>query len=271
MTAYLLTWNPKKSKWCELKKDISRFRAGGAIKLQWSCGNTKRIAKGDRLYLLRQGVEPRGVMASGIALGAPTEDRSWDSAEKTARYVPVALDALLDPAADGVLPLSELRDGPLGGVNWRTQVSGIVINDAAAEILNKRWRKFVAMVTHAPLPLPEEVSAQTEYYEGAVNRITVNAYERDKAARQACIDYHGLQCAACDFDFEAVYGERGAGFIHVHHQVPLSEVNARYKVNPRKDLVPVCPNCHAMIHRSGKVLTVRQLRAFLMNQRKRLK
>jgi len=270
MTAYLLTWNPKQFKWHELKNKISKFRAGGSITLQWSCGNTKRIAKGDRLYLLRQGVEPRGIMASGIALGAPTEDRSWNSAQKTARYVPVALDALLDPITDGVLPLSELRNGALGKVNWKTQVSGIVINDVAAEILNKQWRKFVAKAGRAPLALTEEVSDGTKYYEGAVNQVTVNAFERDKAARQACIDYHGLQCAACDFDFEAVYGERGAGYIHVHHHVPLSEVNARYEVNPQKDLVPVCPNCHAMIHRGAKTLTVRQLRAILMNQRKRV-
>jgi 5-methylcytosine-specific restriction enzyme A len=86
------------------------------------------------------------------------------------------------------------------------------------------------------------------YIEGALKEIKVNAYERDRKARQACIDHHGTDCKVCGLNFESRYGEIGAGFIHVHHVVPLASIGEQYEVDPVKDLVPVCPNCHAMLH-----------------------
>jgi 5-methylcytosine-specific restriction enzyme A len=94
----------------------------------------------------------------------------------------------------------------------------------------------------------------SDFYEGAKKTITVNAYERNADARQACINEFGCSCMICGFNFESVYGERGKEFIHVHHIVPISKANNEYKVNPIKDLIPVCPNCHAMLHRYGHTL-----------------
>lgn len=89
-------------------------------------------------------------------------------------------------------------------------------------------------------------------YEGAKKTITVNAYERNPIARQKCIDYYGYNCIVCGINFEKVYGEIGKNFIHVHHIIPISEIDKNYKVNPKTDLIPVCPNCHAMLHRGLK-------------------
>lgn len=86
-------------------------------------------------------------------------------------------------------------------------------------------------------------------YEGAKMQILVNKYERSAIARQKCIEYHGCKCMVCGFDFEKVYGEIGRDFIHVHHIVPLNKIGESYKVDYKTDLVPVCPNCHAMLHR----------------------
>jgi predicted HNH restriction endonuclease len=52
----------------------------------------------------------------------------------------------------------------------------------------------------------------------------------------------------CNLNFGNVYGEELAGYIHVHHLRPLSEIKGEYTVDPIKDLRPVCPNCHAVIH-----------------------
>jgi HNH endonuclease len=106
---------------------------------------------------------------------------------------------------------------------------------------------------------PEEVPTSESYWEGATRRITVNAYERDATARRACIAHFGTVCSVCRFDFAARYGELGRGFIHVHHTRPLSEIRAGYAVDPKRDLIPVCPNCHAMIHRPSPQLTIAQL------------
>jgi hypothetical protein len=89
--------------------------------------------------------------------------------------------------------------------------------------------------------------------EGASKTVTVNRFERNPAARSACIARHGSTCAVCGIDFGATYGVIGEGFIHVHHVVPISEVGGEYVINPITDLVPVCPNCHAMLHRGSAV------------------
>ncbi|MDZ4684840.1 MAG: HNH endonuclease [Planctomycetaceae bacterium] len=99
------------------------------------------------------------------------------------------------------------------------------------------------------LTLPEEVPSGSAYNEGSVQRILINRYERDPRAREECIRHYGTTCFLCRFDFVAVYGEMMAGFIHVHHLKPLSSVGADYQVDPIEDLRPVCPNCHAVIHR----------------------
>lgn len=110
---------------------------------------------------------------------------------------------------------------------------------------------------------PAEVRTDVEYAEGAVRRITVNAYERDRAARAACIARHGVRCAVCEMSFQELYGEIGRGFIHVHHRKPLALRRAEYKLRPTIDLVPVCPNCHAMLHTKSPPLGVDELREIM--------
>jgi 5-methylcytosine-specific restriction enzyme A len=110
----------------------------------------------------------------------------------------------------------------------------------------------------------------TEFLEGQVRNIIVNAYERDPRAREACIRHHGAVCAACGLNFEKRYGAIGLGFIHVHHKRPLSVLRDNYKVDSKKDLIPVCPNCHAMLHRRNPPYDIEQLRSMLKNVNKQL-
>lgn len=99
---------------------------------------------------------------------------------------------------------------------------------------------------------PDEVDPSIAYPEGATKSATINAYERNATARQACINHHGFGCAVCGIIFEEFYGEIGRGFIHVHHLIPISQVGGdEYLTDPIRDLRPVCPNCHAMLHRPG--------------------
>jgi len=106
-------------------------------------------------------------------------------------------------------------------------------------------------------------SAQVEgcatLIEGAASTKLVKVYERDRGARLRCVNYWGWRCFVCSFDFERVYGGLGKEFIHVHHLKPLSEIGGEYHLNPEQDLRPVCPNCHAMLHRSVPALTIEEL------------
>ena len=108
-----------------------------------------------------------------------------------------------------------------------------------------------------------EVSEKDGYREGDLKRVTVNRYERDPKARDDCIDHHGLRCGVCDLSFEERYGDPGKDFIHVHHKRPLHRMRASNLVDPKTDLIPVCPNCHAMLHRRDPPYDVEQLRGML--------
>ncbi len=114
----------------------------------------------------------------------------------------------------------------------------------------------------------DEIDDDGGYYEGALKRVCVNSYERDQEAREKCINVHGCKCAVCGLDFEKMYGELGKGFIHVHHKVPISTIKAEYKVDPVNDLIPVCPNCHAMLHRdkNSEALSIKDLKEIIRNQ-----
>lgn len=103
-----------------------------------------------------------------------------------------------------------------------------------------------------------------EFEEGRRVAVLVERIERDPKAREECIQHHGTVCKACSFDFEAVYGELGRGFVHVHHhKQQLSSTTGKHKVNPVQDLVPLCPNCHAMVHRKNPMLSIEDLRNLL--------
>lgn len=114
---------------------------------------------------------------------------------------------------------------------------------------------------------PEEILNYEELYEGTGRKIIVNSYERNSIARKKCIEYHGTNCIVCDFKFRDIYGKFAEDFIHVHHIVPLSEINKEYIIDYKRDLVPVCPNCHAMLHRikDSNYLTVDELREIVRN------
>jgi hypothetical protein len=115
--------------------------------------------------------------------------------------------------------------------------------------------------------LPEELPAGPAYGEGSVQRILINRYERDPHARDGCIGHYGTSCFLCGFDFVAAYGQVMAGFIHVHHLRPLSSVGADYAVDPVQDLRPVCPNCHAVLHRRDPPYSLDEVHVFLQQRK----
>lgn len=138
-----------------------------------------------------------------------------------------------------------------------------VSDDVPVKVL---WR-FLNPYLGGEGTLPEEIQPDVVIgnlpflHEGVAKLISVNAYERNPVARKACLTAYGYNCAVCGFDFEAVYGEIGRGFIHVHHIRPLSSIGINYVIDPIKDLVPLCSNCHAMIHRSDPPMSFAELKS----------
>lgn len=115
-------------------------------------------------------------------------------------------------------------------------------------------------------PAIKEDLLPDHFSEGAARQVTLTTYERDPRARRACLDHHGFSCNVCGTNLEEKYGELGKDFIHVHHLRPLSEISENYEVNPIRDLIPVCPTCHAILHRKTPPLTPDEVRQLLINQ-----
>lgn len=132
---------------------------------------------------------------------------------------------------------------------------------------NKGWRATslgIAAVTGNERDDNGGSGYSAELYEGAMISVKVNRFERSKEGRRACIDAHGVICKVCGIDFSTIYGAIGAGFIHVHHVIPLAMIKKEYKLNPISDLLPVCPNCHSMLHRKEPPYTVDELKAMML-------
>jgi 5-methylcytosine-specific restriction protein A len=133
-----------------------------------------------------------------------------------------------------------------------------------------RWRLRAVDGQRQKYTLPEELDDEdVAVLEGERKAVLVNIYERNPVARKKCISHWKPICQVCDFDFEAVYGSLGQGFIHVHHLKPLSEVGEAYRLDPIEDLRPVCPNCHAMLHQQRPALKIEKLKAIIRERPRR--
>jgi 5-methylcytosine-specific restriction enzyme A len=117
----------------------------------------------------------------------------------------------------------------------------------------------------------DSLLVEEEYFEGQKNHRFTNYYERNPKLRATAITYHGKKCMVCDFDFERVYGEHGAGYIEVHHLRPVSSLQESTKIDPRRDMAVVCSNCHRMIHRKkDKTLSLQELKTIIQIRNARL-
>lgn len=130
--------------------------------------------------------------------------------------------------------------------------------DAFGQFLENGFPCFEAALAKALGKLQRE----ERFEEGAIKRVTLTKYERNRKARAACLAIYGTACAVCGIDFGEEYGPEFAGEIEIHHTKPLSEIGENYVVDPAHDLVPVCPNCHTALHcKPGGVYTVEELKA----------
>lgn len=103
--------------------------------------------------------------------------------------------------------------------------------------------------------------------EGKLVELHLTKHERNPDLRKRCIELHGWRCKGCGLDFKEKYGELGAEYIEVHHLFPISQSSGEHIVDPATELVPLCANCHAMIHRiNGEEMTIEKLRSHINPQ-----
>lgn len=105
---------------------------------------------------------------------------------------------------------------------------------------------------------------QAVFEEGRPMQYFITRYERLSVVREAALELHGYDCKACQFNFEKTYGELGKNYIEIHHVNPLSRVKEKHEIDPATDVVPLCANCHRMVHRQpSHVLSIEELKEIL--------
>jgi 5-methylcytosine-specific restriction enzyme A len=258
MNTYLFTWNPNKSSWDDLPEAVYQVNTGNYYYDYWSTGNTKRIHRGDRFLLMRLGVPPKGIIGLGQVLSdEPYQLPHWDEQKAKAGQKALRVDLLFSHLSELPYIAADIliTDKKCKSFHWFPQASGVLIpGDIAAYVTTmvekKTGSKHVQLTT-------QELGKLSE---GKPKTITINTYDRSPRARQECLQHHGTSCFICGFNFEEKYGEMGKGFIHVHHLRPVADVGQEYKINPVRDLRPVCANCHAMLHKRRPPYGIKEIK-----------
>jgi predicted HNH restriction endonuclease len=114
---------------------------------------------------------------------------------------------------------------------------------------------------------------EMKYFEGGISKSIkeVSRITRNAEARRKCLEYffqngENYICQICGFDFEKLYGEIGKSFIEVHHiksHTLLSKEKGEHEIDPQNDLIPVCSNCHSIIHRKKDALEISELKRLI--------
>lgn len=161
--------------------------------------------------------------------------------------------------------LCEKIDKSLWEQTWKSlnfRISVIPEKDTLtdnSEDLFVKWAELVVGMMLSLLSIEKLDAVEKLHLEGGCNQILVNKYERNPVNRQLCLIANGYSCKICGFNFEKEYGILGKEFIHVHHIEKISSHKTEYLLNPEKDLIPVCPNCHAMLHRQEPPINPEEL------------
>jgi 5-methylcytosine-specific restriction protein A len=261
METILLAWNPDRYPWGDFQDELAEIRRGGQVTDRWSVGNRTTLEPGARFFLIRLGVEPRGLVGSGWTTSTPFEAPHWDldRAEKgqIARYADIYFDVLEETP---IIPMDELAQSPLSDAHWSTQMSGIQIPESVASAVEAVW---VARTSKSKAQGMEELEDASETTRHHAARVYVNRYERSSRARALCLAHYGLKCVCCDTLLADVYGKQAAELIHVHHLTPLASIPEGAEIDPIHDLRPVCPNCHCVIHTHKPPFTIEEMRVMI--------
>jgi len=229
---------------------VERVAESGAAITRWCLEHRPDVSPGTEAWLLLHGSNEAG---SGLIGHGVVASEPYQLAGAGEWFIAVAFDALL--------PLGEqIRPGILGdalpGDHWPKAhgPSLVGLPPSCAPALRLVWRACGpttagrAEVVGGTLP-PD-----------AVSTVQVSRYERDPDARRICLAFHGTSCAACGFSFESAYGGSAPEALAVHHVVPPEMLGSGYQLDPIADLIPLCPNCHAVAHSVNPPRTVSELR-----------
>lgn len=204
----------------------------------------------------------------------------WESEEASRLALASMVEATRVTTASVVLEANgdPYDPGAVSATPWRTftiEVTRQLLGKVTKKIVEDEATEAASLCLALALSLipVEEVETlgtlHTGLPEGAKMSVEVNRYERSPVNRAACLAHFGATCQGCGFAFSNFYGQIAEGYIEVHHLTPVSEMGEGYVVNPMEDLVPLCGNCHAVVHRREPPLAIDELRELIVSQKLR--
>ena len=113
---------------------------------------------------------------------------------------------------------------------------------------------------------PEQLEENDrEFLEGFRTQIKNEIVRRNRKLIDKAKRVKGFACAVCGFDFGRFYGPHGAGFIEGHHKEPVASYTSAHTLTI-DDIECVCANCHRMLHRGSRILTIDELKAVISDE-----
>lgn len=225
----------------------------------WSISAHRKVRIGDRAFIIQLGRKGNGLFASGYIVSDPFLASHWSGEEKLVPRVYIEFDVLFDPFEHERLTVERLEAEVSRQQDWTPRRSGITIQEQHVPALELLWIRFLIESNINE----RDVKGSGSFLEGQSYTALQTLYERNPYARQKCIEHYGYSCCVCDFNFQEEYGAIGKQFIHVHHIKPVSMMGQSYYVDPIQDLRPVCPNCHAMLHKKYPPYLIDELKKIM--------
>jgi len=183
------------------------------------------------------------------------------------RIIPAFVERILKTYSDITLP--KRKNGsvrywhiPFLGTKTKGKFTWILRNELKDALLSIYRKKSINT------KLPEDFFGETiTFIEGKQKSVLTTIYERNPKAREACLKHHGYKCKICGFNFEEKYGAIGKGIIHVHHVNKVSYTNKEHNIDPVKELIPLCPNCHTVVHSRKEMFSIVEMKEIIKNQK----
>ena len=195
-------------------------------------------------------------------MGAQSANRKADFRNANGVYMKVMNFRRFDPTYISQGKRGLQRGGRLEAEVWSDFISRPQLLAETANAIRLNVAKGV--------PIEPSSSEDDEEFEAEEGRVLTRVHfsrERNRKLveqkKAAALKKDGkLSCEVCSFDFEALYGTRGRGFIEVHHVKPVHTMKPGDKTR-LEDLALLCSNCHRMVHAKRPWLDLERLRKLL--------
>ncbi|MBE9484098.1 MAG: hypothetical protein IMY74_04590 [Bacteroidetes bacterium] len=182
--AYLLTWSSKEFPFEDLDVYIKQIREKNFAEFGWSSGQRKNMSVGDRVFLIRQGPEPKGLVGVGEVAGEVKKRPHWNEKlrkqGKQSLIVSIRWRAL---SRDPFLELGSLVEQTGERDLWSTRTGGVKIQPELVQSLEEIWP--AAWVRHeggldieqVPVLEPKQLIAQFNADKGGkVDSLNIERY-----------------------------------------------------------------------------------------------